>query len=61
MAIGMKASSTGSANDFKTGNRARTMITKVKKIIRKYGLDDKSWAEAISSQYFYCALRSNLN
>ena len=40
MAIGMKASSTGSANDFKTGNRARTMITKVKKIILKYGLDD---------------------
>ena len=60
MAIGMKASSTGSANDFKTGNRARTMITKVKKIIRKYGLDDKSWAEAISSQYFLLCLAKQL-
>ena len=56
----MKASSAGSVNAFKTGNRARPIITKVRKIIRKYGLDDNSWAEAISSQYFLLCLAKQL-
>lgn len=58
MPHGMNVSSIGNS---KKTNRAKNIIDKVKKIVATYGLDDKSWAEAISSQYFLLCLAKQLH
>lgn len=60
MPHGMNVSSTGKTSGSKN-NKAKSIISKVKKIVAKYGLDDKSWAEAISSQYFLLCLARQLH
>lgn len=58
MPHGMSVSSIGASGDSK---KAKNIIGKVKKIVAKYGLDDKSWAEAVSSQYFLLCLAKQLH
>ncbi len=41
-------------------NKTRSIISKVKRIVLKFGLDDETWAEAISSQYFLLCLAKQL-
>lgn len=58
MPHGMNVSNIGNS---KKSSKAKNIIGKVKKIVAKYGLDDKSWAEAISSQYFLLCLAKQLH
>lgn len=62
MPIGVSIDKEEKKNTDVDNQKARKLIiSKVKKIVAKYGLDDENWAEAISSQYFLLCLAQELN
>ena len=61
MAIGIEVQSDKlSSCNVITGIKGGKIIQTIKRIIATYGLDDKKWAEAITSQYFLICLAQDL-